>query len=271
MNLSGVRDFLLSPWSFYFRWPVIRVQKFRPQAILWGPFFQTAVFAFFCKALGFLNLGTQPFQFLTAAFLLSAFTGFFHEDGFADTADSLCVSKFNSSDEVLAKIQHAFKDPRLGTFGVSALLALWFYRYSATFLFRLSFYDLCFCYLVSRTTALTFGVVCARVSKAAKNARSSHLMNEMGLAATTSVFGLVLGSAIALRAWGAWSENSLGGSHSVPELALAGAGVAAGAVMGGALLGSALVKRSESLNGDLLGAIACGTEIVAGLLCSKFF
>ena len=271
MFLSRVRDFFLSPWAFYFRWPVINVKTFRPQALLLGPFYQTGVFVGFWYALQLLNIGSQPLQFLCAAFLLSAFTGFFHEDGFADSADSLGVSKFNSSPEIMERIQHAFKDPRLGTFGVSALLALWFYRYSATFLFRFSLGQLCFCYLVSRTTALTFGVVCARFSKWANTPRSSHLMNSMGAGATFFVFVTVLAAAISLWAWETVSIGNWGVAGDPFALAGQGLAVALGAAVGGTLIGIALVKRSESLNGDILGAVACATEIVAGTLFAKFF
>ena len=271
MFFSNLRDYLLSPWSFFFRWPVIRVRTFRPQALLLGPLYQAGVFTLAWWFLSFLNIGSQPFQMLVAAFFLAAFTGFFHEDGFADTADSLGVSKFNSSDEVLGKIQNAFKDPRLGTFGVSGLLLLWFYRYSATFLFRFSIYQMIFCYLVSRSAALLFGVICARVSKNASNARASHLMTEIGSAAALVSFVLMSAFAVGLWAWGTWQEHSLGLPGTLAQLSGHGVALAAGTLCGGVLGGAVLVKRSETLNGDILGAVACGSEIIAGLLFAKFF
>jgi len=55
--------------------------------------------------------------------IIVAIAGAFHEDGFADVADAMGAYTIERRFEIM-------KDPRLGTFGVSALICLFFIRFT---------------------------------------------------------------------------------------------------------------------------------------------
>lgn len=135
-------DLLRSGWSFFFRFPDVHTEHFIPAGIFLGPVFQACVFALawilftvFHGLLGgtALEAGQQG-NFFTSSFLafivLALWTGFFHEDGLADTADGLGVPSYGAQADRRVRIREAMKDSRLGTYGVSSLAILWICRYA---------------------------------------------------------------------------------------------------------------------------------------------
>ena len=127
-------DFLRSGWSFYFRFPNTHTESFSPPSIYLGPVFQALVFLFFCEfyylTCSLLQLEEQlKYHLVAGALGLSCLTGFFHEDGLADTADGFGVPSFNKSPDRIEKIRVAMKDSRLGSYGVTALILLWLVRF----------------------------------------------------------------------------------------------------------------------------------------------
>jgi cobalamin synthase len=123
-----ILNFLKSGYMFFFRWPVVTPKTYYPSSILLAPFLQSAVAFLFFYFFEWLNF-TNPLSIFLTLFCLSLATGFFHDDGFADTFDSLGVVKFNNEPATLEKIKYAMKDSRLGSFGVSGLVFLWGVRY----------------------------------------------------------------------------------------------------------------------------------------------
>lgn len=282
-------EFLMSGWTFYFRWPVFRYQNFHPSGVLLGGFYQSLVFLSVVKLIG-LFATTPGYQVFGGMVALSAWTGFFHEDGLADTADSLGVSKFSGQSENLERITAAFKDPRLGTFGVSALCLLWLVRYQVAIVVEMPALLVWFAYLVSRKSAILAGVLASRHMPVANSARASHLMLALPGGATWIAailgFGLALGGLVAgtkgvgFGFWGGWGQLASAWQGmllplawaSLPMLALVALG--ASFIFIGCALSVGLVriltKRSEALNGDILGAAACCAEVLILLLFIKF-
>lgn len=258
-----------SAWCFYFRWPVVKLDRFENQGVLLGPFLQAAMFLLGVGVFAILGFDGRIALLIGMAWL-SASTGFFHEDGFADAADSLGVSKFDRSAAVLDKITAAFKDPRLGTFGVSALALLWGWRFLAAFAYEFPPLMWAGCLMVSRANALVSGVVLSKAWPPANNARSSHLMGTLKPMWTVlMVSGALLGGLLLVTSAkapaGPWLEPATW------HVLLRGATGLILACMGGALFTYALARRSETLNGDILGASACATELLAGLLLTRAF
>jgi adenosylcobinamide-GDP ribazoletransferase len=252
-----VSDWLLSGWSFFFRWPVSNARTFRPLGVFLGPLLQMIVFLFF-SGLGLLVLNDHSSLWAPAfGFLgLSMLTGFFHEDGLADTADSLGVSKFDSQAS-LEKIHATFKDPRLGTFGVSALVLFWIFRVAAISQGILTIGLWALICLFSRATSLGLGLYYSSRVDSARSARSSHIMQAVSTSQAFIVllFVCLFGS---LLCFGLSDTRMIQLSHVrlwpfVQGLLFTG-------VFSFFLLGR-LVRRSEALNGDLLGAQACLSEV----------
>lgn len=137
-------DLLRSGWSFFFRFPNVHTDRFIPAGIFLGPVFQAGAFALVWgivtslhalwreSALAEGHHGTLDTTGFVAFVALSLLTGFFHEDGFADTADGLGVPSYGARADRQERIREAMKDSRLGTYGVSALVILWVCRYAFT-------------------------------------------------------------------------------------------------------------------------------------------
>jgi len=244
-------SFLASGWTFFFRWPVIRVsaEAFAPASIFLGPAFQALAFALAAGLVALLPSAPLGLAGFLGFVVLSAWSGFFHDDGFADTADSLGVSKFDDSDATLDRIHAAMKDSRLGTFGVSALILLWAFRGLSAFLWGIDWTTLAVIVFVSRSAAFGAAWGVGRYVRAANARRSGHLMRSVGpgpfLIFSVLTVGL-LGALGALSPW--WSLVRLSVWLGV------GVGVAF------FFLG-VQARRCQGLSGDLIGAAVCLCEI----------
>ena len=267
-------DYFISGWSFFFRWPIANAKTFRPLGIFLGPILQASVFLFF-SLVGFFLLSEGQRHWAPAfGFVgLSMLTGFFHEDGLADTADSLGVSKFDSHTS-LEKIHFTFKDPRLGTFGVSALVMLWSFRVLVVSQAQLSLTLWFLVCMLSRSASLGLGLLFSSWFPLARSARSSHVMQSVRslhasiLLLAVSFVGILIGfqmeraslfrsSHFALNAFDA-GVDSLAASLVVMLLA-------------SLFVFRALVRRTEALNGDLLGALVCISEVFLTICILKIF
>jgi cobalamin synthase len=147
----GISDFFKSGFMFFFRWPVFAPRKFYSSSILLGPVLQGAVF--FCAAYCFQFFSLSN-SLLLSFVVLSVWTGFFHDDGFADTCDSLGVSLYSQSKENIEKIKLAMKDSRLGAFGVSGLALMWLFRFIACSNAHLNLVSAALIVAVSRSSGL---------------------------------------------------------------------------------------------------------------------
>ncbi len=242
-------NFLLSAWSFYFRWPRCKFEKFYSESILMGGLFQAVVFVIFFVILQIL-FNNALYNVFLAQFLLAALTGFFHEDGFADTADSLGVSKFDDSDSIREKISHAFKDPRLGTFGVSALCILWLLRYSFSIDSRMNYHYVAIAVIFSRQWAIMSGVLVARFFPAAMASKGSHQVGQINPKLAAGVISF-LGILALLFV------------KSVGRVYLFKMCLILMVVLGVSVTGVYLLsRRSGGLNGDILGCLACFNELL---------
>lgn len=270
-----ISDFLASSWSFFFRWPIANADVYRPMAVFLGPCLQTAVFLFF-SVLATVVLGSEQYSWMP--FLgwigLSMLTGFFHEDGLADTADSLGVSKFNTS-ESLEKIHLTFKDPRLGTFGVSALVLFWLFRYSTSAQGLMGVFPYALACLFSRTISLGLGLYFYPRVPSASSARSSHIMQTVTARSgfTVLLFSVLLGIVFCFLTVEFFSWIGFGQPVWMFEpqsIIYIGLSVFAAGGLSGFML-MKLVRRSEALNGDLLGATVCFSEVILTICFLRFF
>jgi cobalamin synthase len=258
-------DYIRSGWSFFFRWPVANAQSFRALGLFLGPLFQTMVYVFFAAVAA--SLLNSRFDFLAPLMGwigLSMLTGFFHEDGLADTADSLGVSKFDSGAS-LERIRATFKDPRLGTFGVSALILFWMFRYVAAIELKEQILILALVCLVSRTCSLGWGLIFYSRVGESPSARSSHVMQEVQpiAGAFLLLLGLLLGFGVYFilnEALALLALPEISNSFSPFSTAFAGAVLLSFFSSGLILFG--LIRRTEALNGDLLGATVCISEVI---------
>ncbi|MEY3903461.1 MAG: hypothetical protein RL189_2767 [Pseudomonadota bacterium] len=266
-------DYFLSGWSFFFRWPVANAQAYRPLGVFIGPLLQAFVFLVFAF-LGVAALGSemQHWSPLAGFVGLSMLTGFFHEDGLADTADSLGVSKFNSQ-ESLEKIHSTFKDPRLGTFGVSALVLLWAFRILIVSHAQISLALFALVCLLSRATSLGLGLFYSSWLKTSHSARSSHVMQSVSAGRAA----LVLATVVSAGVVGCFLVETFFPTVMTFPLRLTaddfGRLLFSIAVMlvSSSLLFWGLVKRTEALNGDLLGALVCISEVFLTIYILKVF
>jgi len=261
-----VFDLVVSGWSFFFRWPVANASVFREQGVFLGPLLQMCVYLI-CSAIGFIILPARFEQW--SVFLgwtgLALLTGFFHEDGLADTADSLGVSKFDSGVS-LEKIHSTFKDPRLGTFGVSALVLFWLSRYS--FSQNVVFTPLV-CALVcllSRATSLGLGLYFYSRVPPSRSVRSSHVMQNVDFrsAVVHLLVAVILGVALCF-AVGTYANSSAWALEHSMNFFLNWKVTFVGfflPIMSTSVLLLLMVRRTEALNGDLLGAAVCTAEVL---------
>lgn len=267
-------DYLISGWSFFFRWPVANAKTFRPSGVFLGPLLQTLVFLFFSYvAVLLLGEGQRHWSPALGFVGLSMLTGFFHEDGLADTADSLGVSKFNSN-ESLEKIHSTFKDPRLGTFGVSALVLFWAFRLVVVAQSRLSLVAWALVCLFSRVNSLGLGLLFSSRIDQARSARSSHVMQSVGFryAAMMLLISCALGIFICFFLERAFELQAFEAQVFLSsEKILTGFLCWLFAWIAGGLVLHSLVRRSEALNGDLLGALVCISEVFITISILRFF
>ena len=254
-----MRAFLASGWTFFFRWPIFQVSAdaFVPASLFLGPAFQAFAFALAAGAALLLPSAPVGLAGFLGFVVLSAWSGFFHDDGFADTADSLGVSKFDDSDATLDRIHAAMKDSRLGTFGVSALILLWAFRGLSAFLWGIDWATLAVIVFVSRSAAFGAAWGVGRYIGAANARRSSHLMMGIGARLFLAFLVATLGLLAAVGAF-------------VPGLTPVRTGVWLGA--SGVLAVFFLrvqVRRCQGLSGDLIGAAVCLCEIFILVLCAS--
>lgn len=242
-------SFVLSGWSFYFRWPTSPRHQFFSSGILLGPLLQAAVFWVFSE-LYFLIWQNQQIGSLLGLFSLSVLTGFFHEDGFADSFDSLGVPAMGDLDAARTKILSAMRDSRLGTFGVSAICGLWMARGIGVFVFGMAPQVFVATILLSRVCGLAAGRLF--VGSGGKNAstKASHQLCEIGWTWILLLFLIVGVLAYALLRFNGFS---IGASAAV--------GVS---VLFVSFLGMwGWSRRSGEVNGDIIGASICLGEIAA--------
>lgn len=261
--------FLLSGYTFFFRWPVARVERFQPASILLGPFLQPLAYLIAAVPLSFLPDAPPGLAAFAGFVFLSALSGFFHDDGFADTADSLGVSKYDDSPEVLERIHAAMKDSRLGSFGVSALVLLWIVRAAACFLWGLDWPTAAVVVLASRGAAFGAAAIVGRLLPAANGVRSGHLMGGIP-GVCYFAYALALLGALALGSSALTASHLLigapwEGGSGLAALPVFAAWLAAALVFGTVQL-AALARRSAGLSGDLIGACVCSCEILIVLL-----
>lgn len=253
-----------SGWTFFFRWPVFRVEAadFVPASLFLGPFLQCGIYLLCAVGVSTVLPHSPPGL---AAFLgfvgLSVWSGFFHDDGFADTADSLGVSKFDSSDQTLDRIHAAMKDSRLGTFGVSALIFLWLFRFLGAFSWDTGTAMLAMVVLTSRAIGFAIAWILGRFLPDSNRsaARSGHLMQAVGF---VPFFWLCAGSVASLVL----------AYRFFPMFSAASWALAAGvtAVFGFLFLWSQ-IRRCGGLSGDLIGATVCFCEILLIVLGNSLF
>ncbi len=211
-----------------------------------GSLLQALVFSIVFSVLQFLGFEAS-FVRLGAFLFLCVLTGCFHEDGLADSFDSLGVSIFDNDEESRKRALAAMKDPRLGSFGVSSLIVLWILRVAASyFLVQLSV--IVSIILVTRASSLYFGKLIMDGHGDAAAVKSSHLLKAVSSRYSAAAFALMLllsgfGFILSLSAVG--GALLLGLGVAVPFLFL-----------------FSFSKRHGGVNGDVMGGAACFTELV---------
>lgn len=177
---SRIINLFYSCYCFFFRIPITFERKFSSDGILLGPILQSVVYIFmFCLFRFFLG------EYLSAFFALiglSVATGFFHEDGLADTADSLGVPHF-SDDNSSVKIVNALKDSRIGSYGANALCLLWLIRFLLTMSTDQAGISIFLAIGLSRLMVLSMGhyLIVQSSSTAANHSQQSHQLADTKL------------------------------------------------------------------------------------------
>lgn len=257
--MSAFIEFFLSGWTFFFRFPVARVKTFWPASIFLGPVLQTLVFSAIAWPIAAL-VPQAPSRLDTFAGMvgLALMTGLFHEDGFADTADSLGVSKFDASEKTLDRIHAAMKDSRVGSFGATAISLLWIERALVCFAWHFTWTAMAWAIFASRSLAFAMAYVLGRMEQPGQARRSGHLMHRIGKGS----FVTFVACSIFIVA-GAWLPFELSALDVRLVMLLPTA-------FFGMLFLWAVTRRSEGLSGDLIGACVCFCEIVYCLFCVVF-
>ena len=232
---------ILSGLSFYLRWPPLATATFHPVGIVWGALIQAGLWVFFYAGAGFLSHNNLHFNACFASIGLAFITGFFHEDGLADTADSFGVPLFPQSlEQQRNKALSAMKDSRLGTYGVCSLVLLWMSRYHMWFNNALTLKQGFMVILFSRSTMLLFAL-CTKKSFFFQEGKASH-----SLADVPTRWALLPLICIA--------------SCIVTNLSFMGVFVVV------TLSGVYLLKRMKALHGDFLGALVCVGEVLSFMI-----
>ncbi len=238
----------LSAWSFYFRWPTSPKHIFFTSGILLGPALQSAVFVLLSLFFNVLFLDSR-LGILFGLMGLSLLTGFFHEDGFADAFDSLGVPLMGDKEASRARVLQAMRDSRLGTFGVSALCFLWIVRCLGVFSFGLSLWQFSAMIVLSRASGLFAGFLFLRANVSNRASRASHQLLDVSFKWMILAFSGCLVLAAGL----------LGAIMVHPWLTL---GVAFCVCLTAALGVWGWSRRSGEVNGDIIGASICLSELV---------
>jgi adenosylcobinamide-GDP ribazoletransferase len=247
----------LSGWSFFFRIPGTHVEPFRPNGIFLGPLYQAAVLGAACYFFDFISrtIGlTMVFELrlFMASIVLAGLTGFFHEDGLADTADGLGVPRFDGSHERIEKIRMAMKDSRIGSYGAIALTILWIFRFKLTTSGTLDVWS--FIGIIFWSRLLGLGIASALMSQATQKASSSMSMASHALTSTSQRSRLLWSGAMVLLGGLAFAESLLWAA----KICFAG-------IAGGSLL-FWLSRRTQRICGDLIGASICIMEVTILLI-----
>jgi adenosylcobinamide-GDP ribazoletransferase len=171
-------------------------------------------------------------------------TGALHEDGLADTADALGVRADR------ARRLEVLRDPRLGTFGVSALGLALLFSYAALEPLRVS--ECARALVVAHCLARYSPLLQSRLAPAARRDGSGVLLH-------TSLLALLLATVLA-------AAVALGLGRPAPGGAAFGAAVIVTA-------GSALLARSAlgGTTGDTFGAGAKAVELVSYAVFAAFW
>ena len=241
----------LSGWSFFFRIPRSHVEPFRPNGIFLGPLYQATVLGAACYFFDFISRAldlTMVFELrlFLASVVLAGLTGFFHEDGLADTSDGLGVPRFDGSVERVEKIRVAMKDSRIGSYGAIALTVLWILRFKLLASGTLGIWPFLGTIFWSRLLGL--GIASALISFETQRDSSSTSMASHALTATSQRSRLLWTGAMALIGSLAFAESLLW----VAKIGFAG-------LVGGSLL-FWLSRRTQRVCGDLIGASICIME-----------
>ncbi len=242
-------SFILSGWSFYFRWPTSPRHRFFSSGILLGPALQAMVFWLFSLLFTWI---WQDFKIgsLLALIALSVITGFFHEDGFADAFDSLGVPLMGDLEVARTKILAAMRDSRLGTFGVSALCALWMARGIGVFFYNISSVGFVAVILLSRVCGLTAGALFINRMGQRVSPRASHQLLDIEWYWTFLSFVFA-----ASLVWVVLDYE---------RISLFSASLFCLLVPFASIIGVwTWSRRSGEVNGDIVGASICLGEIVA--------
>lgn len=285
-----------SGWSFYFRWPASHVEPFLPTGIFLGPILQAALALFASACFLFVTwilywVTGHAFNVYAAAshslffgsLALAIISGLFHEDGLADTADSLGVPSYGRRPERIARIIDAMRDPRLGTYGVTALVLLWIARYQGlTCLARLPqehestrlllhtlqacLVQLCLIYWsrwsgLAAASCLLPDHSAVGTDPASGRPSSSHNLAELAphvrqrWLLATGTLGLALIWLCVLA-----REPAEGAATATAAAVGLWAGLVGSGFGAAVLLQRTLSKRMGGIGGDLIGASICATE-----------
>jgi cobalamin synthase len=247
----------LSGWSFFFRIPHAHVEPFRPNGIFLGPVYQATVLGASCYFFDFIARAfdlTMVFELrlFAASIVLAGLTGFFHEDGLADTADGLGVPRFDGSQERIEKIRAAMKDSRIGSYGAIALTILWIFRFKLTTSGTLGVWT--FIGIIFWSRLLGLGIASALMSQGNQKDSSLASMASHTLSSTSQRSRLLWSGAMALI-----------GSLAFAESLLWAAKIGFAGLAGGGLL-FWLSRRTQRVCGDLIGASICIMEVTILLI-----
>jgi adenosylcobinamide-GDP ribazoletransferase len=240
-------NLLLSGWTFYFRFPTIEIRKFKEPGILLGGIYQATVF--YLLYLSLANILANNEAIFLSLILLSCLTGFFHEDGWADTFDAFGVPKFDRSEETIAHMDKARKDSRLGSFGVCALCFIWIFRYYASFHLQIDAVTFAFVILISRTISLYMSQLEAYRQKGNKRASSSSHLRDISRIHILWLLPLI---AISIYLSTPWIAAYYLLAIVISFISL-----------------RVLSRRMEFLSGDLIGATIIISEIILGFCWGK--
>lgn len=170
---------LLSGWSFFFRWPAIQIQTFDHNGIVFGSWLQAGIFSlvYFSLHCLFIKDIFHAFHTLLALAILALLTGWMHEDGLADIADSMSVFASKNVDDLTTKekIHAIVRDSRVGVFGVNALLFLWGTRAFAALSVELPVNSMVGIILVSRALPIAHSVLLAHKGHTAGHKLTPYL------------------------------------------------------------------------------------------------
>jgi adenosylcobinamide-GDP ribazoletransferase len=170
-------------------------------------------------------------------------TGAFHEDGLADTADALGGGR--TREEAL----RILRDPRLGTFGVTALVLSLVARIAAVASLSpwVAVSALVGAHALGRAAAVGLLGALPPASEEGLGAGYGGAVRGSGVAT-----GLALGLAAGVAAMGLWA---------IPGVAAAG--------LGAGLVGRLAVKKLGGFTGDVLGAVEQVAEILVLVLAAS--